>query len=285
MTWEETIQYIRTKKEFNDVVFNSYLTDNLVENVNRFKTSEEFEETLNIINRHNTNSSLKLLDVGSGNGISAVSFALHGFHVDALEPDKSDTVGAGAIQKLKEHFVLPSLEIHTTYAENLPFEKETFDVVYVRQAFHHAHNLQQFVNECARVLKPNGVLLGIREHVIYNELDKEWFLHVHPLQKFYLGENAYTLEEYKNSFVNAELVIENIYTYFDSILNYFPFSKQKVEKGRKNIKIITLVNGNFFSRFSFTNKVQRFFLRKFFGVIPDESLIAGRMYSFVVKKA
>jgi len=284
MTWEETIKYIRTKKEFNDVVFYSYLTDNLEENVNRFKESDEFNETIKLINSYNINSGSKLLDVGSGNGISAISFALNGYIVDSLEPDLSDTVGAGAIQKLKEIFKLDSLQTNTTFAENLPYKDETFDIVYVRQAFHHAHDLQKFVSECARVLKPNGLLLGIREHVIYNDADKKWFLEVHPLQKFYFGENAYTLAEYKSSFISAGLNIEKVFSFFESPINYFPFLRQNVESGMRNIKLINRINSNIFSKFSFTNKVQRFLLRKLFGIIPDERLIAGRMYSFVLTK-
>ncbi len=284
MTWEETIQYIRTKKEYDNLVFFSYLSENLVENVQRFKSSEEFKETLEIIKSCNSNGTLKILDVGSGNGISAISFALQGYIVTALEPDKSETVGAGAIEKLKKHFNLNNLEITNSYAEDLPYENESYDIVYVRQAFHHANNLQLFVNECARVLKPNGLLMGIREHVIFNEKDKEWFLKTHPLQKFYFGENAYSLEEYTRCFINSKLKIRNVLTFFDSIINYFPYPKKSIEKGTRNINLINRINSNLFSHFKITNRIQMFVLRKMFGVIPDEKLVPGRMYSFILSK-
>ena len=72
---------------------------------------------------------------------------------------------------------------------------------------HHAQDLNKFIKESARVLKRGGHLFTIRDHVIFNESDKEWFFQNHPLHKFYGGENAYTAEEYRNAFQQAGLVI------------------------------------------------------------------------------
>ena len=208
MTWEETIEYIRTQPEYKDLVEKAYFDANLELNVFRFGKSEEFEETLNIIQNH-VPKTKNLLDIGCGNGISAVNFALKGYSVTAVEPDESTTVGAGAIKILKEKLNLNKLEIFEDFAENIKFNDNTFDIVYVRQAMHHANNLNQFLKECVRVLKPNGLLLTIRDHVILNEDDKQWFLKEHVLHKYYNGENAFTAQDYKNAIEMAGAKILN----------------------------------------------------------------------------
>ncbi len=122
MTWEETIQMIRTKSEYSDLVDRAYFHEDLVLNVERFGKSEEYAETLNIIKEF-VPEGIKVLDIGSGNGISAVNFALKGYNVTSLEPDPSNTVGCGAIQQLKKHYGLDNLTVHSAYAEDMNFNE------------------------------------------------------------------------------------------------------------------------------------------------------------------
>ncbi len=67
MTWEETIQFIRTKPEYKDLVKLAYFEEDLPLNVERFIKSEEFIETQALLSKFKSlNSSIKLLDIGSG---------------------------------------------------------------------------------------------------------------------------------------------------------------------------------------------------------------------------
>ena len=116
MTWEETIQFIRTHPAFAELVEKAYFDENLSLNLERFKGSEEYKETIRLIN-HFSPGAKTLLDIGSGNGISAAAFAMDGYLVTASEPDKSETVGAGAIRKLKNKYALSNLEIFEDFAE------------------------------------------------------------------------------------------------------------------------------------------------------------------------
>jgi ubiquinone/menaquinone biosynthesis C-methylase UbiE len=50
-------------------------------------------------------------------------------------------------------------------AEDLPYEAETFDLVTCRIAPHHFPDIQQFINEAARVLKPGG-LLAVVDNIV-----------------------------------------------------------------------------------------------------------------------
>lgn len=289
MTWEETIQYIRTKAEYKELVEKAYFEDDLSLNVERFKVSEEFIETLNIVRQY-ASEAKNILDIGCGNGISSIAFALQGYQVTAVEPDPSSTIGAGAIRKLKENYHLDNIEIFEAYAEDIHFADESFDVVYVRQAMHHANDLDKFIAEAGRVLKKGGLLFTVRDHVIFDEKDKAWFLEMHPLHKFYGGENAFTTEEYKNAMHKAGLKVEREIKYYDSVINFFPATKEGIEnyeqnqrKTRKEAlakKVGTLTN------VFFIEKLYNFYLDQKVGKIqkPQEKNVPGRMYSYIAIK-
>jgi ubiquinone/menaquinone biosynthesis C-methylase UbiE len=229
MTWHETIEYIQTKPEFSDLIIKAYFDKDLEANIKRFGNSEEFKETMRLIRSKQTGK-LAILDVGAGNGIATINFALEGYTVTALEPDKSETVGAVAIRTLAQRMNLENVLVIECYAEEISMPDCSFDLVYVRQAMHHAYDLKAFVKELARVLKPGGMLLTVRDHVIYDETDKQLFLNSHPLHKFYGGENAFTAKEYKIALLEAGLSIKKELKFFDSVINYFPLTKNDILK-------------------------------------------------------
>jgi ubiquinone/menaquinone biosynthesis C-methylase UbiE len=288
MTWHETIEFIRNKAEYKSLVEQAYFEEDLTLNVDRFKQSEEFQETLRLI-RKTRPAAKTILEIGAGNGIACINLAVLGYGVTAVEPDDSSTVGAGAIKRLAQKYKLDNLEVIQSYAEEIGFADESFDVVYIRQAMHHAYDLKKFVLESARVLKPGGLLLTIRDHVIFNEDDKKWFLQEHPLHKFYGGENAFTSGEYRAAIEEAGLEILQEMKHFDSVINYFPLSSERfinqpLEREREieerlKSKIGILGKIGMFKKLY--KKRVGFDIHKFY----DESRIAGRMYSYIsVKK-
>lgn len=283
MNWEETIIYARTRDEYRQLIEDAYLGEDLKRNVENFMRSEEFAETLKLIKtcypKDGAERTLSLLDLGAGNGISSIAFALNGFRVTAVEPDPSATVGAGAINQLKEIYGLPTLELSSFYGESLGFPDASFDVVYARQAMHHAADLEKFVKETSRVLKPKGLLITCRDHVVNDEKQKEEFLKAHPFQKFYHGENAFSREEYKQAFSKAGLNVLKELGHLDSVINYGPQSKEEITLGFKKTleqKLkLKVFNGRFFDRWIFG-----FFKWK----TDNLSHFAGRLYSFIAQK-
>lgn len=284
MTWEDTIIKIRKEDNYRKLVEQAYFDENLKLNVLRFSESKEFEETLRLIKSYAPKAS-SIIDIGCGNGISAINFALKDFKVTAVEPDKSKTVGAGAIKELKEVYKLKNIDIFEAFAEEINFKSNSFDIVYVRQAMHHANDLDKFVKECVRVLKPNGLLLTIRDHVIYNDADKKWFLNMHPLHKFYGGENAFTRNEYINAIENAGAKVLKEYKYYDSIINYFPKTEEEFEFEMKE--------GIIKQKKRLKNKIGIIsslpFVWDFYKLVTgykplNENIVPGRMYSYLARK-
>lgn len=287
MTWEETIQKIRANPEYDELVEKAYFDEDLVLNVERFRSSEEYAATVSLIKEY-APSAKSILDIGSGNGISAISFALDGFDVTVSEPDASDTIGAGAIRKLKAHYNIANMDIHEEFAENIQFDGRLFDIVYVRQAMHHAYDLNKFISNLAGLIKPGGHLFTIRDHVVYNDDDKKWFLQEHPLHKFYGGENAFTQREYETAITNAGLAIKKVLKHFDSVINYFPLTSAQYQETilQKESELSQILE----KKIGVLGKLK--LLQAIYKkrnpirpeVIFNEKNIAGRMYSFVAHK-
>lgn len=230
MNWHETILMIQENPNFKGLVKEAYFEKNVITNIERYKKSREFREIKKIIINYFNKDSIKILDVGAGNGIAALAFESLGHSVTVVEPDNSDVVGTNAIKKAAEYYSA-KIEIVSCYFEELS-EKyfNTFDLVFARQAMHHADNLDEFLKTAFNVLKPNGRLITIRDHVVKNAKEKELFLKKHPLHKFYGGENAYSLKTYKERIIDSGFKLDMILKPSDSIINLYPWDKNKVEK-------------------------------------------------------
>lgn len=97
-----------------------------------------------------------VLDVATGGGHTALKFAPLVAHVTAsdLTPNM-----LAAAEKFITGKGITNVDFREADAEQLPFEDGQFDLATCRIAPHHFPNVQQFVNEAARVLKSGGMLL------------------------------------------------------------------------------------------------------------------------------
>jgi ubiquinone/menaquinone biosynthesis C-methylase UbiE len=262
-----------------DLVRNAYLDEDNLAAAKRFEASEEFAEILALLKSNFSKSPpWSVLDIGAGNGIAAYAFAKAGHKVFALEPDPSSDVGAGAIKRLMESSNL-NIEVINCAAEAVPLANETIDLVYVRQALHHAESLTKLLQEAYRVLKSGGCLLATREHVIDNEEQLKVFLVSHPLHKWYGGENAYKLGEYLNSIKKAGFELISVLGPFDSVINYFPMSRYEFDK--KAIQYIRKRLGRYLGDIIGSSPIYK----KWYGkLLSWRSKTPGRLYSFLARK-
>jgi len=91
VTWEKAIEILRRNPENRDLIFNSYLTDDIFENSRRFFTSGEFAEVLKLIRREMPNAR-DVLDIPGGNGIATYSFVPSGLVGPTCQPGPFETV-------------------------------------------------------------------------------------------------------------------------------------------------------------------------------------------------
>src|SRR6266566_6847990 len=97
----------------------------------------------------------KLLELGAGTGWQAKKLAEHGFEVSAVEviPETEETH-----KKYRENQVYPIIDYD---GHHLPFDNETFDIVFSSSVLEHIPHDRAFQKEIHRVLKQNGKGLHI----------------------------------------------------------------------------------------------------------------------------
>ena len=95
---------------------------------------------------------LRILEIGVGMGADYEQWLRAG--AIAAGVDLSESSLSRARQRCEQAGLKPDLR--QADAENLPFENDSFDVVYSYGVMHHSPNTQQCLDEALRVLKPDG---------------------------------------------------------------------------------------------------------------------------------
>lgn len=222
---DDAIHLLRADPASSDLVRDAYLGRDVRESAARFLASAEFAAVGALLGDRLHGA--ELLDVGAGTGIASAAFLASGARrAVALEPDPSDEVGRGAIRRLDPP---PGLEILDGWGEQIELADESVDIVYCRQALHHARDLPLMIRECARVLRTGGVLLACREHVVDNAHQLEQFLAGHPIHRLAGGEHAFALGEYLGAIEAAGLTLERQVGPWDSMINAYPLARTDEE--------------------------------------------------------
>ncbi|MEQ1861190.1 MAG: class I SAM-dependent methyltransferase [Chthoniobacteraceae bacterium] len=224
LSWEEAVRWFRGQPGNEEAVRANYFDLPVRQAAERYATSEEFAEVWRLLG-----ASGHILDLGAGNGVASFALARAGWQVTALEPDPSDEVGAGAIRKL-------GIAVTEDAGERLPFADATFEAVFARQVLHHVPDLAQTMRELHRVLRPEGVVLAIREHVVRDARELAAFRAQHPLHRHYGGENAHSLDAYLGAARAAGFTIREVWGPIESILNFAPGSEVERQRWVRHAK-------------------------------------------------
>jgi SAM-dependent methyltransferase len=218
-SWEEAVAWLRRQPEQSQLIADCYYDDPLIDAADRYWRSDEWTAVRELLAERSGTA----LDVGAGRGIASYALAKEGLEVTALEPDPSELVGGGAIRALATESGLP-IRVIEEFSERLPFADGVFDVVFARAVLHHTRDLQAACREFFRVLKPGGLFIAIREHVISREDDLPRFLDMHPLHKLYGGEHAYLLGQYIAAIWQSGFAHLKVVSPWQSPLNYAPYN-------------------------------------------------------------
>jgi len=130
------------KKDYVEVIYNE---------TERPYTSYPDQLTRYLVDRYSLTENQKILDLGCGRG----EF-LKGFNNCGL-------LGHGVDQSSMAKALCPSSEIRSANLEvdAIPFEDETFDVVYSKSFLEHFYYPEKLVTEIFRVLKPGGKVITL----------------------------------------------------------------------------------------------------------------------------
>jgi len=105
-----------------------------------------------------------ILEIGVGAGADFQNWCSHAFHATGVDLTEK------AIALTKERLELKSISpdryaLQNADAENLPFDAESFDLVYSWGVLHHTPDTRRAFREVFRVLKPGGVVKAMIYHV------------------------------------------------------------------------------------------------------------------------
>jgi SAM-dependent methyltransferase len=108
------------------------------------------------------------LEIGSGTGYFALNLAQQGLVERVIATD----ISPGMLATLSETAGRLGLPLRTqvTDAETLPFENESFDLVFGHAVLHHLPDLDAALGEFRRVLRPGGTIAFCGEPSRYGDL-------------------------------------------------------------------------------------------------------------------
>lgn len=136
-----------------------------------------------------------VLDLGSGNGQSAIKASRYVKKVVGLEIDNSLIDIAKKIVKLKN--IKNIIFINANLEKKLDFKDNSFDKILFLDVLEHLINRDQILKEIKRILKPKGVLL-----IAVPNKDTSW----KKLQKS-VGINYYSDPDHKIEFAKRDIEI------------------------------------------------------------------------------
>lgn len=220
LTWEDAVRWLLEQPHLQHVVRDCYYDRPPRAAAERYAASAEWAAVRPLLGDRRG----RAVDLGAGHGITCVALAREGFHVTAVEPDRSDLVGRGAIARLADELSLHVEALDGT-AETIPVPDDSFDVALAREVLHHTRDLPRACREIYRVLRPGGRFLSLRDHVISSRSDLPRFLESHALHRLYGGENAFLEREYLEAVRAAGFLVERRLRSFDSVINFAPHSR------------------------------------------------------------
>ena len=141
------------KRDTKDIAAEFLTVERAIEQV------ELFVLEVNKVNKYDFKNK-KLLEIGAGVGTFLITARTkYGINAYGVEPSKDEFSPFNQISKaLLEEYNLPKDIVVCGMAEDLPFENESFDLIYSTNVLEHVQDPMKVLSESLRVLKKDGYL-------------------------------------------------------------------------------------------------------------------------------
>lgn len=179
------------------------------------KIKGHYDSVDTIISMSEVSQSDNILDIACGTGIVTCEFAKYANSVVGL--DITEDMISQAI-KVQNENNLTNMKFDLGDVENLPYENDSFDIVFTRYSFHHFLDTKKVFDEMTRVCKPKGkvivvdVALESKNAKAYNYMEKlRDPSHTKALtfNEFEVLFKNRTLSNHKKSSYQVDLELEN----------------------------------------------------------------------------
>jgi len=173
---------------------------------------------LSIINPKN------YLDIGCFNGNTTIAVSKY------FKLDKDQCHGVDINNYKKSNKVQKKMTFKMYDGLNFPYEDNSFDLISCFMLFHHIKpdNLETFIKEISRIMKPNGILL-FREHDVINDKLKILLDVLHYYYDNVLEPNE-VWEDTNNYYNSKKYWADKLYEYG----NFIYYSKSNLKNYNKN---------------------------------------------------
>ncbi len=167
------------------------------------KTHAQGKSLARLIELTHPQAHWRVLDVATGAGHTALTFAPHVASVIASDITPQMLAQAEALAKERG---ITNLATQLADAEHLPFDDSVFDLVTSRIAPHHFADVQAFVNECARVLRPGG-LLAVDDNIAPEDADAASYIDDYERMRDISHVRCLQPSEWRACFARAGLAV------------------------------------------------------------------------------
>jgi 2-polyprenyl-3-methyl-5-hydroxy-6-metoxy-1,4-benzoquinol methylase len=203
--------------------------------------AEEVEFMDENIKKLNLDENSKILDIGTGMGAMSTLLAFNGFNVLTGEPEL-DPESAAQINNHHHHQVKPhdsnqyepheehdwgawndwkdsakrlgvegNIKFQNFDAQDLPFEENSFDGIFMYDALQHIQNRELALNECLRVLNNEGVIVVIEW--TKKQIEKEYMKYGYKIDfidpRDYLKQDDVSTEILRGEVINFYILRKN----------------------------------------------------------------------------
>lgn len=181
--------------------------------------------------QHLVRPGMRVLEIGAARGWAGRYLVEAGCDYTACDIVVDPQIGLGRAYFFMEHANC-HFDLVGADGEYLPFDDNTFDLVFAAAALHHALDLPQMVKEMARVVKWGGAVAGLAEGVRAFKSSPEAELQARE-KTYGINEHVHTLWDYYKAFMRSHLWVTKMYRSVGHEWFMADFRKKRIERWAK----------------------------------------------------
>ena len=260
MNSEALFNYISQKPAYQVLLSIAEEESEFVKSIVELAQSDEFVEAINLISKYSPYAK-NILEIGSMNELTGINLAIHGYNTTVVQPIQ--VFNDSSVSLVSQLDLDGRITIINNISHLQDNSAELFDIIYVRQRMHQADDLGRFINACVKQLKPDGVIISMRDDIVIDNMSTSTNPQESVFRKDVTTINNYSSDQYKQAMLKAGLHVLEEMKYFN------------LNGGKSRV----ISDGKFLSR---TLTVLIDIWAKLISIVrPDKSRKPSKVYSYV----